>query len=229
MSDSTPPSADGLSTGRPSADHPSAERDPELQALPEPRRPWRRATLVSLALTCLASLALCFGLRSQLEYALVGGQPGNLPPLTEFEPNPALENTWVHGQGALGAAIAGYRRPLDPDRFRLAPVAGNPKIWVELREPSGSLGEHFVNPVSFVGRLVPVSSPGLRHQGLVGALQSSGQPTPPADAWLLIDGESPSSSQWAFGVAALLLLFAGFSVWGFVNLLRPHSFEPRET
>jgi hypothetical protein len=197
--------------------------DPELQALPEPRRPWRRATLVSLCLTCLASLLMCFELRPLAEYALMGGQPGNVDPLERLQPTPALANTWVHAEGALEPAIAGYRRPLDPDRFRLARALDNPRVWVELREPRGSLGEHFVPPVSFVGRLVPLSETGLSHRGLLGALSESGQPAPPPDAWLLIDGESPSSSRWALGVCALMLAFAAFSGWGIVKLLAPRA------
>jgi hypothetical protein len=197
--------------------------DPELQALPEPRRPWRRATLVSLCLTFVASLLMCFELRSLVEYSLVGGQPGNVSALEHFQPSPALANTWVHAEGQLEPAVAGYRRPLDPDRFRLARALDNPKIWVELREPSGSLGEHFVPPVSFVGRLVPLSDPGLSHRGLIDALSESGQPSPPLDAWLLIDGQSPSSSRWALGVCGLLLAFAVFSGWGIVRLLAPRA------
>lgn len=195
--------------------------DPELAALPGPRRPWRRATLVSLALTVLASSALCVALTSQLLYALEGGQPTEVGSLTELKPTAELENTWVHGVAQLDKRAVGYRRPLEPDRFRLSRVEGNPALWVELREPSDSLGEHFVPPTSFVGRLVPLSSPGLRHAGVADALRSSGQSVPDSGDWLLIDGESPASARWVFGVWALLLAFLGFSLFGTVRLLRP--------
>lgn len=200
---------------------PSSTTDPELQALPPPRRPWRRATLVSLALTLLSSLWLGAALRSELAYALVSGQPTELSQLSSFEPAIRHENTWVHGTGALGGPPLVYRRPLDPDRFRIAPVEGNSSLWVELRQPEGTLGEHFVPPTSFVGRLVPLSEPGLRYAALLDALAESGQEPPDREAWLLIDGESPDSNTWAFGLMALLLGFAAFSAWGIYTLTVP--------
>jgi len=195
--------------------------DPELEALPEPRRPWRRATLLTLAVTLVSSVALCVALLNDAQFALVGGQPTELDSLEHFQPADRYANTWVRGAGALDAHASGYRRPLDPDRFRIAPVAGNQKVWVELREPAGSRHEHFVPPSSFVGRLVPLSDPGLRHGGLAGALEQSGQPAPGPDAWLLIDGETPSGARWVFGVIALLLAFGAFSAWGMYTLLSP--------
>ncbi len=195
--------------------------DPELQALPEPRRPWRRATLLTLAATLLSSAFLAIALFPEASYALVSGQPTELSELSKFEPEARHANTWVHGKAALGTPPSGYRRPLDPDRFRLAPVEGNPKLWIELRQPEGSLTEHFVPPSSFVGRLLPLSDPGLRYGGLAAALSRSGQKPPPPDAWLLVDGESPDSDRWAFGVIVLLLGFCAFSAWGMFRLLSP--------
>ncbi len=195
--------------------------DPELQALPEPRRPWRRATLLALALTLLSSALLAVALLPEVSYALVSGQPTEISHLSEFEPEARHANTWVRGRGVLGTPPSGYRRPLDPDRFRLAPVEGNPALWIELRQPEGSLGEHFVPPSSFVGRLLPLSDAGLRYSGLSAALSASGQEPPPAGAWLLVDGETPDSNRWAFGVLALLLGFCAFSGWGMVRLLAP--------
>jgi hypothetical protein len=200
--------------------------DPELEALPAPRRPWRRATLLAMTLTVTAALTLCFQLRDQLVYSLTDGQPTTIANLAQFEPKAADKNSWVHAHGTLADAVSGYRRPLDPDRFRIAPVEGNPKLWVELREPSGTLGEHFVPPISFIGRLVSLQDPGLQHRGLLAALKDSGQPSPDRDAWLLIDGESPQSSRWVVGVTLLLLFFAGFSAWGIYRLVAPHAPRP---
>jgi hypothetical protein len=205
---------------------PTGPTDPELEALPAPRRPWRRATLFAMALTFLGALTLCAQLRDQIGYALTGGQPVSIADLAHFSPQPEHQNHWVHARGTLVGAVSGYRRPLDPDRFRIAQVEGNRQIWVELREPSGSLGEHFVAPVSFVGRLVSLSDAGLRHQGLIEALESSGQPAPSRDAWLLIDGESPSSTRWVLGVTSLLLAFAAFSAWGIYTLMVPSGTGP---
>lgn len=196
----------------------SAGPDPELAALPEPRKPWRRATLATLSITTLLSLTLCGGLMSQMSYALRGGQPTELGELADFNPAPQHENSWVHGRGMLQASAVGYRRPLESDRFRLAKVAGS-DVWVEMREPEGSLSEHFMPPSSFIGRLVPLSSPGLRHESLTAALTDSGQRGPDDAAWLLIDGESPAASRWVFGVFSLLLGFACFGAWSIFRLL----------
>lgn len=198
----------------------SATVDPELEALPEPRRPWRRTTLCSLGLVGTAALALMIALRLDVTYALMSGQPTKLGELSAFEPQPQHANRWVQATGELGVQAAGYRRPLDPDRFRLAPVANNPKVWVELREPAGSRDEYFIAPSSFVGRLVPLAHSGLGYRDLSEALRSSGQPVPPADAWLLSDGASPRTFRWLFGVVALLLGIAGFCTFGLYRLAR---------
>jgi hypothetical protein len=195
--------------------------DPELSALPKPRRPWRLATLVSLALVAICGSALTLALRSQIQYALASGQPAEVGDLSDYQPDESSANTWIHGSGVLSSAAVGYRRPLDGDRFRLAPVEGNPQLWVELREPKEARSEFFVPPRSFVGRLIPLSSPGLRHSELRRALEGSGQAVPSASAWLLVDGEAPGSSRWVLGLSALLLGFVVFSAWGLWVLLRP--------
>jgi hypothetical protein len=198
----------------------AAAPDPELSALPKPRRPWRSATLVSLCGLGVLALVLLFALRSYIAYSMKGGQPAELGDLKNFSPSSELANSWVHGSGILSVEAVGYRRPLDGDRFRLAPVAGNPAVWVELREPAGARNEFFVPPDSFVGRLVPLSAPGLRHSDLLDALASTGQKVPSRDAWLLIDGEAPYNSRWVLGLAALLVSFLGFSIWGMWTLLK---------
>lgn len=200
---------------------PSSSPDPELESLPEPRRPWRRATLFSLGLAGVCALALMVTLRSEVSYALMGGQPIKLGQLTAFSPQAKHANRWVQGRGVLSSTAAGYRRPLDPDRFRLAPVAGNEKVWVELREPLNGPAVPFLAPSSFVGRLVPLSDSGLSYSGLISALEDSGQPTPAPDAWLLADGASPRSYRWLLGVLAVLLAIAAFCTIGLYRLARP--------
>jgi hypothetical protein len=55
---------------------------------------------------------------------------------------------------------------------------------------------------------------------LAEATRDAGHPMPD-DAWLLIDGETPSGTRWVLGVAVLLLGFAAFNVAGIVRLARP--------
>jgi hypothetical protein len=194
--------------------------DPELEALPEPRRPGRRLTLGCMALTALVAALMAASLAGEARYALGSGAPVELGNLAEFSPKSELANRWVHGEALLGSSHAvRYGRPLESDSYRLAPVAGNPKLWVQIRVPAGMEGPRFVPPTSFVGRLLPVASAGIRHGGLPAAVESAGA-SMSEDAWLLIDGEAPSTTRWAIGLIALFLAFFGFNVWGLYRLLR---------
>ncbi len=196
-------------------------RDPDLEALPEPRRPGRRLTLVSLSVTALVALAMAWALSGEAAYSLEKGPPKDLGNLSELRPGPALANTWVHGEALLGSAQAiRYHRPLEDDSYRLAPVAGNDTVWVQIRVPEGMEGPRFVPPTSFVGRLVPISSAGLRHSGLDDAVETAGAGKVPDGAWLLIDGEAPATTRWAIGLVVMFLGFAAFNVYGLARLLR---------
>lgn len=214
-------------TRRPSAELPlsllgKAERDADLEALPEPRRPGRRLTLVAMTLTALAALAMAYALRGEARYALESGPPAELDELAQLHLRPELANTWVHGNALLGTSGAiRYGRPLESDTFRLAPVAGNRHLWVEIRVPPGMEGPRFVPPTSFVGRLVPFDRAGLRYASLPEAVGGAGGSQVPAGSWLLIDGESPSSTRWALGLVGLFIAFAAFNVWGLARLIRP--------
>jgi hypothetical protein len=187
--------------------------DHELIELPTPRRPWRRATLVTLSLAGLGSLLLALAVLPDVAYSLRGGQPRELGDLTTTRVSRELSDTWVHAQAQLSVTNAiRYRRPLERDSYRLASVEGNPKMWVQIRVPAGAEDPRFVPPDSFVGRLLPIDELGLRQRGL---------PLPSDDAWLLVDGESPDAVRWAFGLLALLVAFATFNVIGLVRLARP--------
>jgi hypothetical protein len=201
---------------------PSESHDPELEALPEPRRPGRTLTLACMLLTALVAAALAFSMRGEAVYALRSGPPGELGNLAHFEPRPSLANHWVHGEALLGSTNAiRYSRPLESDSYRLAPVAGNQRLWVQIRVPEGMEGPQFVPPTSFVGRLIPIDQTSLRHGGLAGAVEHAGAGSVPGDAWLLIDGEAPSTTRWALGLIALLLGFVAFNLYGLFRLLRP--------
>jgi hypothetical protein len=203
----------------------SEPTDADLQALPAPRRPWRRLTLVVMSVTLLASLALGASLRGELWFSLSSKPPHGVGELARFTPQPGDANTWVQGEGELEAkgAIA-YRRPLESDSYRLSRVSGTQKLWVQVRVPGDEDDpEHkrFVPPTSFVGRLVPANQGGVRLSQLGSAIAEAGRPALPNDAWLLIDGEAPATTRWTLGLAALLLGFAAFNLVGLRRLLRP--------
>jgi hypothetical protein len=214
-----PPDAAELTAGLTEVD---SKPDPELEALPEPRRPGRRLTLVAMGLTAVIAFAMAFGLRGEAIYSLSSGPPLELGNLADFDPATAQTNRWVHGEALLatGGAIR-YGRPLEGDTYRLAPVAGNDKIWVQVRVPAGLEGPRFVPPTSFVGRLVPFSSAGMRYAGLSEAVESTASARVPEGAWLIVDGEAPATMRWAIGLILLFVGFAAFNVYGLVRLSRP--------
>jgi hypothetical protein len=196
--------------------------DPELESLPEPRRPGRNLTLAAMTVTALLAVGMAFGLRGEASYALRSDAPRQLGNLVELDLATAVPNSWVHGEALLatGGAVR-YGRPLESDSYRLAHVAGNNKLWVQVRVPAGMEGPRFVPPTSFVGRLVPVAGAGIRFAGLGQAVSSGAHVELPADAWLLVDGEAPSTTRWSLGLILLFLGFAAFNVYGLIRLLRP--------
>jgi hypothetical protein len=163
---------------------------------------------------------MAWALRGEATFSTWTGPPRELGPLTHVQLGPSAENAWVHLTGPLDDYAAEYRRPLDADRFRLVHAEGNPRLWIELRVPADFDPDHYVAPNSFVGRLVPLDRAGIRHAAVADAAATAlGAPLPPG-AWLLVDGEAPATTRWAFGLIALFIAFAVFSVWGILRLER---------
>jgi hypothetical protein len=203
-------------------DSPSDRTDPELEALPEPRRPWRRLTILAMVATALVSLGMAWSLSGEAMYVAQNGPPNELGELVPNSGWRQWTNRWVQGTAQLETRGAiRYSRPLESDTFRLARVAGAPNLWVELRVPAGLEGPHFVPPGSFVGRLVPFAKVGLRHGGLPAELRATSNEVVPPDAWLLVDGESPRGLSWAVGLVALFAGFCAFNLFGLYRIVRP--------
>lgn len=198
--------------------------DPELEQLPAPRHPWRRTTLLTVIVCFATSLILLFGLREELAYSFRSGPPQLVGPLVAIRPSASNSNRWVQAEGDL-ADYGGirYLRPFESDSFRLAPVLGNPRLWVQIRVPAGFEDQHFVPPTSFVGRLTSIRKLGVRYSALPAAIVDAGWPKGqlPDDAWILFDGESPKSIRWVMALSTVLAGFAGFSLWAMVAALRP--------
>lgn len=199
--------------------------DADLEALPPPRRPWRKLTLVVMGTTLLGSLGLAASLSGEVAFSLSTQPPRGLGELSAFSPGTVDKNAYVQGEGELEVkgAIA-YRRPLEGDSYRLSRVNGADKLWVQVRVPRDDddpYHKRFVPPASFVGRLVPATQGGIRLSQLGSAISEAGRPPLPEDAWLLIDGEAPATTRWTLGVVALLLGFAAFNLFGLQRLLRP--------
>ncbi len=196
------------------------EADPDLASLPAPPRRERRLTAAVMASTLVASVVLAFALRGEVRYALSSSTPVEVGDLSRAAP-PELENRYVHATGLIATVGAiRYERLLEGDSFRLAPLAGNPRVWVEVRVPEGMEGPKFAPPTSFVGRLVPFGAAGIRHAGLASSVAAAGGVAVPRDAYLLIDGASPRASRWSIAMVALLGYFAAWNALGLARMFK---------
>jgi hypothetical protein len=207
----------------------SREPDPELIGLPAPPKRARSLTVLLMALTTIAALALTYSLSSEISYATRSGSPRDVGELGKVTLSSELQNTYARGAGLLGSTGAiRYGRAAESDSFRLAPVLGTDKVWVEIHVPEGFEGPRFIPPSGFAGRLVPFRSVGLRHAGLRDQVRERTGVVIPDDAWILIDGSSPRSSRWAL---VLGVLFVGFAVWNAIGvgrlLARVHDRDPQ--
>ncbi|WP_437763023.1 hypothetical protein WMF27_43115 [Sorangium sp. So ce281] len=205
------PGGDGLDVAVP---------DPELLALPAPPKQERTVTVALMAATAIAALWMAVALLGEARYALSPGQPADVGELASLRPQADLANRYVRAAGLLGTRGAiRYGRAAEGDSFRLAPVAGNPALWVEIRVPEGFEGPRFVPPSTFAGRLVPFKSAGIRHARLAAEVEEQAGMAVTDDAWLLIDGSSPRASRWAVALVALFLGFAGWNLVGIARVL----------
>jgi len=197
----------------------SASPDPELIALPAPPKRERTATVLLMVVTTVLALWMAVALLGEARYALTPGTPVDVGDLATLQqPGSDLANRYIHATGLLGTSGAiRYGRAAEGDSFRLAPIAGNPKVWVEIRVPEGFEGPRFVPPTSFAGRLVSFKEAGIRHAFLRDAVREQTDKPIPEGAWLLIDGSSPRASRWA---VALALLFVGFAGWNLIGVGR---------
>ncbi len=199
----------------------ASKEDPELRELPRSPRWTRVITLSVLALTASASTAMALSLVPEARFALHFGPPEDVGELRAFLPRPEQRNTWVRGAAEVSPRAARYARPLDGDSYRLAQVEDNPLLWVQMRIPEGLAAEHFLPPASFVGRLLPLETAGLRYSNLEQAVREVGGE--PRGAWILVDGEAPLTTRWALGLVAMFASFALFCSYGLFRLTRSVS------
>jgi len=196
--------------------------DPELVALPRPPQKERTISLLLMALTGLLAVFMTAALASDVAYAFAGSEPEAVGELSRLAPGPALRNKFVRAAGLLRAEGAiRYRRPLESDSFQLVPVAGSDHMWVELRVPPDAPSATAAPPVTFVGRLLPMRSIAFGFGGLRRSLRATPVATAAGDAWVLVDGATPVSSEWTVALAALLALFAGYNLVMIARMLRP--------
>ena len=81
--------------------------DPELEALPEPRRPWRRMTLGTMAITALLAVGLVVRLGPLVTYGTRGGAPVELGALTGVQPgakDAGSPQSWIRANGCASSS-----------------------------------------------------------------------------------------------------------------------------
>jgi hypothetical protein len=195
--------------------------DPELLKLPRPPRLERLVSLGLMVATAVLAAVMVVGLAGDVRYALASTEPDDVGDLIRWIPDGAMSNRFVRGTGKLGSSGAiRYDRPLERDSFRLAPVEGNHKVWVEMRV-TGSEPTPFVAPTTFVGRVMPLEAAALRYRGLGHSVHEVTGAVVPEHAWVLVDGATPTASRWTVALAALLVLFAGYNIVTIARIVRP--------
>lgn len=194
------------------------EVDPELLQLPDPPRGERRSTLAVMALAAVASAAMAAALTRDAAYAFRSTSATDLGDLVQTPTSAFVSNEFVQGKGQLaGAGQLRYERPFESDSYRIAHVTGRADVWVELRVPAGTESNRFVPKAEFSGRLVKFADAGLRHRGLRSAIEDRTGQKVQDNAYLIVDGQSPTGSR-AF--AFLWAMFVGFAMWNVVTIAR---------
>ena len=179
-------------------------------ALPEPKRTLRTATLGVMAVTAVVSALLAWSLLPEARYALGASEPVDLGALAEAD-LAKHDNGYVRVRVTLSEPAAKFRRPLEQSHYRLAQAKeGN---WVVYSMPDGYAEKRFLPPTLVAGRLTRASQLGARFAGVAD--------TTGPDAWVLVDGDAPFGLTWLVGLLTMLAGFLLFNVLGLVRVLRP--------
>ena len=197
--------------------------DDELASFPKPPRRMRTVSLVLMSVAGLAAISMALLLFSDVRYALSAEVPVDVGNLATLSPSAELRNAFVQGEGRLKVDGAlHYERLLEPDSFLLAPIAGNDRLWVEMRAPTPPSTATPGTPLAnFVGRLVPVQERGFRSGGTAHAANGANVTPVPSTAWVLLDGITPQSLRWTVPLLILFVAFAAFCSFNIVRIVRP--------
>jgi hypothetical protein len=196
--------------------------DPELASLPRPPRGERLVSVALMIATAVLAAAMAIGLVGDVRYALASAEPDDIGDLARLSADGAENNRFVRATGQLGGTGAiRYERPFEPDSFRLAPVLGNDKVWVEMRVPGSGPPAQFAPPTTFVGRIVRFEDAAFRYRGLARSVHEATGAVIPPHAWVLVDGATPTASRWTVALAALFVFFAAYNLVTIARIVRP--------
>jgi hypothetical protein len=193
--------------------------DEGLRGLPRPRRTMRSVTIVVIAITISLCGWLTWSLRGEALYSATEGKVLEIGVFTRAKLDDRVSNRYVRTLIELrGVKAVRFKRLLDRDEYRIA--MASPDRWVDYRVPKALAVPRFVPPGLVAGRLVRVAELGPRFRGLASALsEASGQPA--GQAWVLVDGHSPSAAGWLVGLEIMLLAFLAWNGLALVRITRP--------
>lgn len=194
--------------------------DEALVGLPAPPRARRRVLSALLTGVSVASLALAWQLRDDVQYAMAPSVAADLGDGRVADPGSVGSNRYVsvHATPSMAGAVV-YSRPLAPGEQLVFPVAGRDAaspwyIQVDRHGGPASRGE-------YTGRLIPFHGGGGRYARVGRYLHDDLGAPVEGSTWLLVDGTTPRSTLWAPVVASLLVALALSDMALLVRLLRP--------
>lgn len=195
------------------------DADPELLALPAPPQGRRIATVGLMAVAVFVALTLSWMVRHDVAYFLSNAAALEVGDATSVSPGTLESNRYVHLSGnPMASQVVRYRRLLSGETFVVFPLAGQRNVFVQMSETA------FATPrAEFAGRLVSFGDMGSRLDGVRGYFERELHTPVPADAFVLMVDESPTSAWWALALVVLCALFIGLDAWLLVRWFRPIS------
>ena len=182
--------------------------------MPAPSRTRGLAGVALMATVMLLSVALMALYRGDVVYFFsqpVAQELGEADQLRAGDLEPDQYVT-IRGMPLAGRAIR-FRRFAHAGLFRIYPIAGQPKIFVERFTPEGTAPGRAALHGEYTGRILRFSQAGSGYQSVRHYLeQQMGTPVPD-DAWLLIDGEKPRDRYWTLAIYAMLGWFFAFNAF----------------
>lgn len=199
--------------------------DAELAALPAPSRARSLSGMALMVTVILLSVGLMVRFRGDLQYFLsASAAPRDLGRADRVSVGTLEDDEYVRLEAMpLASGAVRFRRLARDGTFRIYPLAGQPKIFVERFTPEGqgtAREEHGV----YSGRMIRFSKAGGSYLSVRAYLeQRLGAPVGD-DAWLLVDGQTPGDRYWVVTLYAALgafFLFNAFMLWRYTRPFTP--------
>ncbi len=188
----------------------------------------RRLALGSLLCVGVAALWVVYLLIPDAKYALSRGTPVELGSLKTAQLSD--EQSYVSASATPKPNALSFERLGERGSFRLTRAEGRESVWLLLRAPrkiAGGSAHGFVPPTHFVGRMGRVADSKLLPGEIREVIRQKSENF--SDAFVLIDGESPSSQRPSLFAAILLALLgvaclsSAVFLWRDVEPLHPPS------